>query len=405
MLTFFSLSLIFFGFLFDSPSNILYGLIKIIKYSDLLITDYIAIAGIGTSFVNSGILALISVLFFYFYKINIGGYGIATVFLMAGFSLFGKNVFNIWFIIVGVFLYAKVKKEDFSDYIYVALLGSSMGPTITELLFIIDQPLWFRIILTVTTGLGIGFILPPLANHMKVLHKGYNLYNIGFTAGIISTIFVSLSRSYGYIVKSNMTWSSGNNLVLFIYLFVLFTAFIVTGFYLNRFSFHGIKNIIKLSGRLPSDFVSTEGLAPTLINMGLNGFLALFYILLVGGPLNGPTVGGILTISGFGAFGKHPKNIAPILIGVMIGSVTKIWNINDPAILIAALFGTALAPIAGEYGWKYGIIAGFINSSVVLNVGTLHGGMNLYNTGFSAGIVAAVMIPMIEAFKKSKTEE
>jgi hypothetical protein len=102
----------------------------------------------------------------------------------------------------------------------------------------------------------------------------------------------------------------------------------------------------------------------------------------------------------FGAYGKHVKNIVPIFFGVFLGSITKIWSINDPHILLAALFGTGLAPIGGHYGWFFGVVAGFINSSVVLNSGILHGGMNLYNTGFSAGIVAAVMIPTIEAFRK-----
>jgi hypothetical protein len=153
---------------------------------------------------------------------------------------------------------------------------------------------------------------------------------------------------------------------------------------------------------LSSDFIALEGFEPVLISMGINGLVATGYVLLVGGELNGPTIGGILTVVGFGAFGKHIKNIIPIFIGVFLASITKTWNINDPAILIAALFGTSLAPIAGYYGWIWGVVAGFINSSVVLNSGILHGGMNLYNTGFSAGIVAAVMVPLLNAFCKKK---
>ena len=139
-----------------------------------------------------------------------------------------------------------------------------------------------------------------------------------------------------------------------------------------------------------------------LINMGINGLIALGYILLVGGDLNGPTVGGILTVAGFGGYGKHAKNIIPIFIGVLIGGLTKTWNIDDPGILIAALFGTALAPIAGHYGWFWGVVAGYINSSVVTNASFLHGWMNLYNTGFSAGIVASVMVPLLDVFCKKK---
>jgi hypothetical protein len=54
---------------------------------------------------------------------------------------------------------------------------------------------------------------------------------------------------------------------------------------------------------------------------------------------------GILTVMCFGAYGKHIKNILPIFLGVFLGSITKVWNIDDPHILLAALFGTGLAPI------------------------------------------------------------
>jgi hypothetical protein len=149
--------------------------------------------------------------------------------------------------------------------------------------------------------------------------------------------------------------------------------------------------------------VLVDGLPISLINMGINGLIALSYILIIGGDLNGPVIGGLFTIVGFGAFGKHPRNIIPIFIGVFLGSITKVWNIQDPQIQLAALFGTTLAPLAGEFGWIIGIVAGFIHSSVVLNVGYLHAGFNLYNNGFAGGIVAAVLVPVIEAFRKDES--
>jgi hypothetical protein len=133
--------------------------------------------------------------------------------------------------------------------------------------------------------------------------------------------------------------------------------------------------------------------------MGLTGTIAMAYILAVGGDLNGPVIGAILTIVGFAAFGKHPRNIWPIMIGVYLGSFAKPWNIDDPSILLAALFGTTLAPIAGRFGWHWGIVAGFLHSSAALSVGPVHAGLNLYNNGFAAGIVAAVLVPVIVAIR------
>lgn len=391
---------ILFGCLVDSPKNIINGLIKIIKHSDILISDYIGVGGLGATFVNAGVLTLIAIFILYFLKIKISGVSIASIFLMTGFGMFGKNILNIWLIIIGVYLYSKVQKDKFSKYIYIAFFGTSMSPIITEFLFHIDKPLWIRISLSVLIGLSIGFILPPVSVYLIRVHQGFNLYNIGFASGIIGTILVSVFKSYGFNPESNLIWSSNNNIVLGVFLFIVFISMIITGFFFNTKSLQGFSNVFQYSGRLITDFVVMEGFGITLINMGLNGLISMCYIILVGGELNGPTIGGILTIVGFSAFGKHAKNIIPIFIGVLLGSVTKIWNISDPPILLAALFGTGLAPIAGQFGWKYGVLAGYINSSVVLNVGILHGGLNLYNTGFSAGLVAAMMIPIIESFRK-----
>lgn len=109
-------------------------------------------------------------------------------------------------------------------------------------------------------------------------------------------------------------------------------------------------------------------------------------MLVVGSDLNGPTIGAILTIVGFSAFGKHPWNVVPIMLGVFIASLTKQWDASTPSAVLAALFGTTLAPIAGRFGWRWGIVAGFIHSAVAQSVGQLHGGLVLYNDGFAAGL-------------------
>ncbi|MFD3156767.1 DUF1576 domain-containing protein [Haloimpatiens sp. FM7330] len=402
IMTFFAVTLILIGFFIDSPKGIIKGIGKIIIYPDTLITDYIGVGGMGATFVNSGILTLVSIGILYKLKIKFNGVTFASLFLMAGFAFFGKNIFNVWFIILGVYLYSKYQKDTFTKYVYVSLFGTAMAPMISQLLFSIEAHFIVRVFLGVGTGVFIGFILPPLSTYLLRVHQGFNLYNIGFAAGIIGTILVSIFKSYGIIPEPRMVWTTGNNQIFSVYLFSLSISMILLGYYLNEKSFKNVENIMKRSGRLITDFTLLYGYAPSLINMGINGIAAISYILLIGGDLNGPTIGGIFTIMGFGAFGKHIKNIIPIFLGVSLGALTKNWGIQVPAIQLAALFGTALAPIAGEFGWKYGILAGFIHSSVVLNVGVLHGGLNLYNNGFAAGIVAAALVPCIEAFRKEE---
>ena len=65
--------------------------------------------------------------------------------------------------------------------------------------------------------------------------------------------------------------------------------------------------------------------------------------------------------------------------------------------MLALLFSTTLAPVAGKFGVLVGLLAGYLHSSVALNVGLLYGGMNLYNNGFAGGIVAIFMVPVIQS--------
>ncbi len=395
---------VFFGLASDSPNHILKGIGRIITEPDVLITDYIAVGGIGAAFVNAGMIMLLTVTILYVLKVEISGSSIAAIYLMGGFALFGKNMFNIWLIIIGVVLYAVVKKEKISQHIHTAFFGTSLAPVISEIFFGLDVSLPVKIIFGIIVGLSIGFLLPPLSASLFHVHKGFNLYNVGFTAGLLGTVYISIFRSYGFVSYSQLIWSKGNNLLFGILLSFLFLSMILLGFILNKNIFTSLRRLFTYSGVAKMDFVIMEDFGTALFNMGLNGFAAMTYVLIIGGDLNGPSIGGILTVMSFGAYGKHLRNILPIFLGVAIGSMTKIWNIYDPHIILAALFGTGLAPISGHYGWIYGVAAGFINSSVVLNSGILHGGMNLYNTGFSAGIVAAVMLPVIETFRKKKAK-
>ena len=155
--------------------------------------------------------------------------------------------------------------------------------------------------------------------------------------------------------------------------------------------------ILRSTGIGGTDYLSDEGGCATVFNMGINGLFATLFVVVVGGELNGPTIGGIFTIVGFSATGKHIRNIAPIMLGVLLGSFTKEWTISSPSPMLALLFSTTLAPVAGEFGVIVGVLAGYLHSSVALNVGIVYGGMNLYNNGFAGGIVAMFLVPVIHS--------
>ena len=355
------------GLIIQPFDSIVTGIYEIIREPDFLITDYIAVGGMGAAFVNAGMMALISIYFVYSLGMEMDGHTITSCCLMFGFSLFGKNLMNIWAIFLGVFLYAKYHKMHLSNYIYVGIYGTSLSPIITQLMHVVELPLWQRFCVTILVGICIGFVLPPLATHSHYAHKGYSLYNVGFASGIIATVLVSTFKSFGIETEARLIWSSGNDAMLLGLLFVLFAGMSVVA--------------VLWRGK------------DTL------GLFATFFVLAVGGNLNGPTIGGIFTIVGFSATGKHLRNIFPIMAGVCIASTVRAWDITNPSALLALLFSTTLAPIAGEFGILCGVLAGFLHASVALNVGIVYGGMNLYNNGFAGGIVAMFLVPVIQSIR------
>lgn len=373
------------------------GLAAIIHEPDFLITDYFLVGGIGASFINAGLLSLISIGIVYWLGMDMDGHTITSAFLMFGFSLFGKNLLNIWLILLGVLLYAKYHKTSVSRYIYIGFYGTSLSPLITQVMQIGDMSLPLRICLCIFTGITIGFLLPPLSTHVHYSHKGYSLYNVGFAGGIIATVIVSVFRSFGLDIEARLIWSTGNNILFLVLLSILFAGMVLIGFVFDRGVLRCYRDILKMPGIGGTDYLTANGAPATLVNMGINGFLMTFFLVLVGGELNGPTIGSILTVVGFSSTGKHARNILPVISGVWLASCVKQWSITDPSSTLAFILSTTLAPIAGEFGILAGILAGFLHSSVAINVGVIHGGMNLYNNGFAGGLVAIFLVPVFQS--------
>ena len=90
----FSLGLMALGLLMGDPANMFTGLYRIITMQDLLITDYVYIAGPGAALVNAGAVTLVSICIIRLSGDPYNGFTIVEMGLMAGFSLFGKNLFN-----------------------------------------------------------------------------------------------------------------------------------------------------------------------------------------------------------------------------------------------------------------------------------------------------------------------
>ncbi|HAY1946148.1 TPA: DUF1576 domain-containing protein [Enterococcus faecium] len=390
----------------NTPTDNWSGLLTILTSPSNLLTDYFALGGFGSAFINVGILTLLSVLLAYRHKVILNGPLFASILTVTGFSFFGKNLYNSISIILGVYLYAVFVNKPFSQYIMIGLFGSALSPVVSYITFGMRFPLLIGILLGNLAGIAIGLLLPPLAAQTLVFHRGFTLYNIGFTSGLIAMTFTAVLRLFSYSIVENTLVFNEYHFPLIWIIFGFFSLTVGIGFYYNSFRLLGIREIFDSSGKLTTDFIANSGIGATLINIGLVGPMLSSYVLLVGGQLNGPVIGAILSAVGFSAFGCHLKNSFPILVGIFIASLFGTFHeITSTGMLVAAVFGTGLAPISGFYGSFYGVIAGVLHIALVHNVSTLHGGLNLYNSGFSTGFVAGILVPILDNFTAVRKEK
>ncbi len=403
LLTGIILSFIGLGLITDGPGNAIDGFIRIQIHSGRLISDFIPIGGIGGTLINAAFAGAVGLILIIILKVQLSGPTYAAILTIIGFGFFGKTPVNILPIIFGVFLSAKLAGKMFREYIIIALFGTALGPLVSFIVFEFGLTGTAAVTAGIGGGIITGFLLPAIAVSMLHLHQGYNLYNMGLSCGFFALFAASLVRAAGHNFESTMIWYSGESPVIIWLIPVLSLVLILTGLISEKMN--GIRtffSIQQLPGRLPSDFMDLGSLGGALINSGLIGIAGSLYIFIVKGDFNGAMLAGLLTIMGFGAFGTHLKNSWPIVLGVVLSTLIFGKELSSPGPLLAALFGTTLAPLAGQFGIFTGIIAGFIHLIMVLHTGAWQGGMNLYNNGFAGGLTAALIVAVIQWYRSSK---
>lgn len=393
---FYILSLLVIGLVIQPINELVSGLGAIFTASGILVTDYVVIGGLGPAFVNAAVVALIGYIILIINHVPFRGIAIATIFTMLGFALMGKTIWSILPIIFGVYIYSKLTKREFITNIYPALFGTALAPLVTHTAFHFG----WGVIGGSFVGILIGLVIAPVANHALAFHEGYNLYNVGFSAGLVGMIFTNVIRAFGFEPEITASWGTEDHYFLGVLSLLLFISMIIFGILLSKERLKNFRRIIKEPGVTVTDFVNIAGFGNTLVNMGLVGLIGVAFILLIGSHFNGPTLCGLFTMVGFASFGKHPLNILPIMFGVCLGSFFSIYELNAPGTVLAVLFGTTLAPIAGRFGPFVGVLAGMIHLSLVSTIGFVHGGLNLYNNGFTGGFVASFLIAVRKGFRE-----
>ncbi|MFW5826888.1 MAG: DUF1576 domain-containing protein [Alkalispirochaeta sp.] len=391
------------GFAVQGGAATLQGVVHLQLHPARLITDFSVVAGPGAAMVNAALVALIGLFLLRLNKIQMSGPALSVVYTMLGFGLFGKTPLNILPIILGVFISARLEGKRFNQYILIALFGTALAPVVSALAVELSLPGAVSWPLAIAGGAVVGIFLPPAAMAMLRMHQGYSLYNVGLTSGFIGLFVASILVAGGAGLESILIWNSDPSLPLRLLIPVISVVLIAAGVgWAGRAAWTGFAEISKLSGRLPSDFMDMVSPGGALVNMGVLGVAGWTYVLLVGAPLNGPVLGGILTVVGFGAFGKHPRNCTPVVAGILAATLLFGADPAAPGPILALLFGTTLAPIAGSFGVVVGFAAGFLHFVIVMRSGGWHSGLALYNNGFAGGLTATLVASVMEWHHQSE---
>jgi uncharacterized membrane protein len=391
------------GIWIEGPTQAVTQVFMLQNQDARLLNDF-TLYGVGGALLNAASVGALGLILVYFTSINLSGPTLAPILTMIGFSFFGTTVLNSLPIIGGVYVASLYANQRFGSFSIMALFGTAIGPVVTHLMFYIGLPLGFSIPLSLLLGILVGFILPSLASAFLQFHQGYNLYNVGFSCGFLGLFLASVLVALGVQKPIDIRWNDESSVVLLL-IVPLFSLFLIAlGFRQDKeeHSLAGFREIQNMIGRLPSDFFDSSPFGSTLLNMGTLGLLYWAYVLLIGAPMNGPVVGALLTIIGFGAFGKTVNNTWPIVAGVILATLLFGKSLIDPGPLLAALFCTTLAPLAGQFGKIVGVVSGAIHLTMVEVTSHWHGGFDLYNNGFAGGLTAILVVAILQWFSANK---
>ena len=418
-------------------AQVLHNLMELFCGPSKLVTDYFTLGCLSSTLLNAGICGLACTLIVLFSKAHTNSTTFAAYLLVIAHCFYGLNFINMWPPFIGVLIYCLVMKKSKRDHLHIAMFSTALSPFISDFLFfyppgrsfLIGQFSLLGIILSVIFGIAAGFLVPALLSGTTKMHRGFNMYKAGLALGMLGIfIYCFLYKTFG--IQPHPAGSASNiaqegfgqlhYTFMNVFFAVIFATALILGFFLNGKSFRNYKKLLSCSG-YGLDFADKFGMPLCLINFGVYGFCILLYLNTVfalpvllpflpeGVGITGPTAGIVFAALTFSADGQHPKNVAPIVLGYTVlftivcvfcslAGVEIPWTLSTQAYINGLAFATGLCPIAGSYGFKYGVISGFVSAIICTSTTAMHGGFVLYNGGFNAGLTALILIPILDFY-------
>ena len=418
---FFSGSFLVAAFFMPDRADMFRGLWEICSSPTLASTSFFSLGGYAATFLNMGLVGLIATALFHIHGPERENHNATLItILTTGFGAWGIHVMNIWPGMLGVLLHCYVKKERVGDHSNAMLFTSGLAPFYSELMIRYPHAdvVGFRpegIVLAVLVGLAAGFFLPAGLDNSPKVHKGFDIYSAALPVGMTAFLIQGfLYRAMGVEVPqavSDLTVVSPA--IVDAFCITLFSLCIVIAVAMGCRLEHYVELLI--DPELVTHFTRRYGNAVFVMNVGVYGLFILAYYHLIGAPFNGVTFGVIFCMLATCNAGSHPANVLPIMIGYALASTFFRFAspffggefdqyLHTQSIIVGLCYANGLSPISDKYGWFYGTVAAMMHYCMVTTVPELHGGMCLYDGGFTAAFVCLLMIPGLQRHFTPKLE-
>ena len=416
----FSSAFLIAAFFMPDRSQMLSGFWRIVSQPTLSSTNAFSIGGFAATFLNMGLLGMVCAALYCIPGNKPNHEAVLVLILTIGFGAWGIHMLNIWPTMMGVVVYCWVKKEKLGDYTNLMMLTTGLAPFISEILirYPNEQVVGFsllRVVLAFVIGIPAGFTIPAGLRNSPNVHHGFTIYSAALPVGMAAFFLQSaLYRVMGVAIPDAVsTLSVASNTIANTFCCILFGLCVVFALCIGCKP----KDYWKfLTSPEPTHTVTASfGNAVMLMNVGIFGLFILGYYNLIGAQFNGVTFGVIFCMLCTCNAGSHPRNVLPIMLGyALISGLFRIFAqktggdftqyLNAQPVIVGLCYANGMSHLSDKYGWFWGMVAAMLHFCMVTTTPLLHGGMCLYNGGFTTGFVCLLMLPTLKVITKPKLE-
>lgn len=395
-------------------ADMLGGLWRICTLPAQLTKDYFLpeLGGLSAAMLNCALIAAACCALAFTPGTEVNGGTVLAFFLTVGFGAYGMTVLSLLPFFLGTFAYSRMKKLPFSKCVNSAMFSTAVAPLATQVLFWYPdytagpalRP--FGVLLALAVGLAAGCAMPALCAHSPALHKGFDLYNAGPAAGFLCFFLYALLYRTAGVEAPPIAATLGEGHRAFVNAFcgVAFGSCALCGLILGGAGEY--PGLLKDPG-YRTDFTKKYAAGANVMHVGVYGLFIMLYYNLIGAAFTGPTMGAVFCMLACCCAGATPLNVLPVMLGYgAMGLLHRLgvtaFALNAQAIVVGLCFASGLAPVSGVYGPVAGGVAAMLHYVLVTGLPVLHGGFNLYNGGFTAGIVCFLIVPVLERIAKPR---